>query len=228
MSDKDGPAVFSRAATAFTIASRQVSVRDAAQESHTPAAQFSVSKNQLIPQIGTVAARMAATGKPDLQSLPDGRAHGVACLTEPDGESEPPRQPAPHQPAQPSVHSAACWCRQAPLPAFSFERTNRLSQEQACREYNAECYGERHKDVPGHGKQRGKEPEAPLVQTHPAEMDGKQDCRERPDRGHDPPVPWCVLHPQSVRRAQRSSAWSANPRSLIAVSPASSAVKISA
>ena len=60
-----GPALPpSVASTARTIDSRQVSVRDSAQEFHMPAAQFSVSKYQLMPQTGTVAARMAAIGSP--------------------------------------------------------------------------------------------------------------------------------------------------------------------
>ena len=41
-----------------------MSVRDSAQEFQIPAAQFSVSKYQLMPQIGTVAAMIAATGSP--------------------------------------------------------------------------------------------------------------------------------------------------------------------
>ncbi len=49
---------------ALTIASRQVSVRASAQEFHMPAAQFSVSKNQLMPNTGTMAAMTAAKGKP--------------------------------------------------------------------------------------------------------------------------------------------------------------------
>ena len=51
-------------ATALTIASRQMSVRDSAHESQTPAAQFSVSKYQLIPSTGYTAAMIAATGRP--------------------------------------------------------------------------------------------------------------------------------------------------------------------
>ena len=50
--------------TSRTIAARQSSVRDSAHEFHIPAAQFSVSKYQLIPQTGTVAARIAANGSP--------------------------------------------------------------------------------------------------------------------------------------------------------------------
>ena len=46
------------------MACRHSSVRDSAHEFHMPAAQFSVSKYQLMPQIGTVAARMAAAGSP--------------------------------------------------------------------------------------------------------------------------------------------------------------------
>ncbi len=46
------------------IASRQVSVRSSAQEFHMPAAQFSVSKYQLMPHTGTVAAMTAASGSP--------------------------------------------------------------------------------------------------------------------------------------------------------------------
>ena len=52
------------AETARTIASRQVSVRASAQEFQTPAAQFSVSKYQLMPQTGTVAAITAEAGRP--------------------------------------------------------------------------------------------------------------------------------------------------------------------
>ncbi len=50
--------------TARTIASRQRSVRASAHEFQIPDAQFSVSKNQLMPQTGTVAAMTAATGRP--------------------------------------------------------------------------------------------------------------------------------------------------------------------
>ena len=46
------------------MASRHLSVRASAQEFQMPDAQFSVSKNQLIPQTGTLAATMAATGRP--------------------------------------------------------------------------------------------------------------------------------------------------------------------
>src|SRR3954468_5713662 len=49
---------------ARTIASRQLSVRASAHEFQMPDAQFSVSKNQLIPQTGTVAATIAAIGTP--------------------------------------------------------------------------------------------------------------------------------------------------------------------
>ena len=72
-----GPALPpSGASTARTIDSRQVSVRDSAQEFHIPAAQFSVSKYQLMPQIGTVAARIAAIGSPRC------RPHSSAAGTE--------------------------------------------------------------------------------------------------------------------------------------------------
>ena len=57
-------AAFALPITARTIASRQVSVRDSAHEFHTPDAQFSVSKYQLMPHTGTVAAMMAAMGRP--------------------------------------------------------------------------------------------------------------------------------------------------------------------
>ena len=50
--------------TVATIASRQVSVRVSAQRFHMPAAQFSVSKNQLMPNTGDVAATKAAAGRP--------------------------------------------------------------------------------------------------------------------------------------------------------------------
>src|SRR5215813_13972565 len=59
----DGPAP-ARAITASAIAFRHSSVRDSAQEFQIPDAQFSVSKNQLMPQTGTVAATIAATGRP--------------------------------------------------------------------------------------------------------------------------------------------------------------------
>ena len=50
--------------TARTMAARHTSVRDSAHEFHMPAAQFSVSKYQLIPQTGAVAAMTAAMGRP--------------------------------------------------------------------------------------------------------------------------------------------------------------------
>ena len=59
-----GSAAVARGDAAPTIASRQESVRSSAQEFQIPAAQFSVSKYQLIPQTGVVAAMMAARGKP--------------------------------------------------------------------------------------------------------------------------------------------------------------------
>ena len=52
------------ATTACTIAPRQASVRDAAHEFQMPAAQFSVSKYQLMPQNGTDATITAANGSP--------------------------------------------------------------------------------------------------------------------------------------------------------------------
>ena len=58
------PRTVSSASTARTMASRQVSVRDSAHEFHMPAAQFSVSKYQLMPQTGAVAAMTAASGSP--------------------------------------------------------------------------------------------------------------------------------------------------------------------
>ena len=57
--------------TARTMAARQVSVRDAAHEFQAPAAQFSVSKYQLIPEIGTEATITAATGKPICRPRPN-------------------------------------------------------------------------------------------------------------------------------------------------------------
>ena len=59
-----GPFASSSADTARIIASRQASVRSSAQEFQSPAAQFSVSKYQLMPQTGTVAAMTAASGRP--------------------------------------------------------------------------------------------------------------------------------------------------------------------
>ena len=59
----------SDASTARTIEARHVSVRDSAQEFHMPAAQFSVSKYQLMPQTGTVAAMIAANGSPRCRPL---------------------------------------------------------------------------------------------------------------------------------------------------------------
>ena len=59
-----GPLAFSALNVALTIASRHVSVRASAHEFHMPAAQFSVSKNQLMPNTGTMAAMMAAKGNP--------------------------------------------------------------------------------------------------------------------------------------------------------------------
>ena len=59
-----GRFVFSASNVAFTMASRHVSVRASAHEFHMPAAQFSVSKNQLMPNTGTMAAMMAAHGSP--------------------------------------------------------------------------------------------------------------------------------------------------------------------
>ena len=50
--------------TAVTIASLHRSVLEAAHEFHMPEAQFSVSKYQLMPASGTVAAMMAAAGRP--------------------------------------------------------------------------------------------------------------------------------------------------------------------
>ncbi len=52
------------ATTARTMASRHVSARSSAQEFQTPTAQFSVSKYQLMPKTGTVAAMIAANGRP--------------------------------------------------------------------------------------------------------------------------------------------------------------------
>src|SRR5262249_6268696 len=59
----DGPAP-ARAITASAIAFRHSSVRDSAQEFQMPLAQFSVSQDQLMPQTGTVAAMIAAMGRP--------------------------------------------------------------------------------------------------------------------------------------------------------------------
>ena len=56
--------VRSASKVALTIASRQPSVRDSAHEFHMPAAQFSESKNQLMPNTGTIAAITAAIGRP--------------------------------------------------------------------------------------------------------------------------------------------------------------------
>jgi hypothetical protein len=60
----------SEVSTARTMASRHSSVREAAQEFQIPAAQFSVSKYQLMPQTGTVAAMMAASGRPTWRPRP--------------------------------------------------------------------------------------------------------------------------------------------------------------
>ena len=56
------------ATTARIIAERQASARDAAHEFHTPAAQFSVSKYQLIPQMGTDATMNGGERQPNLQA----------------------------------------------------------------------------------------------------------------------------------------------------------------
>ena len=58
------PAARSPSAVAEVIAARHTSVRSSAHESQTPDAQFSVSKYQLMPQTGIVAAKTAATGRP--------------------------------------------------------------------------------------------------------------------------------------------------------------------
>jgi hypothetical protein len=50
--------------TERTMAARHVSVREAAHEFQTPAAQFSVSKYQLMPHTGAVATTTAASGRP--------------------------------------------------------------------------------------------------------------------------------------------------------------------
>ncbi len=49
---------------ARTICSQQGSTRYSTQRSHMPAAQVSVLKNQLGPQMGLTAMRMAASGRP--------------------------------------------------------------------------------------------------------------------------------------------------------------------
>ena len=73
--DREAAAVERRAArtptTARTIAARQVSVRDAAHEFQMPAAQFSVSKYQLMPQIGTDATITAVSGSPIWRPRPN-------------------------------------------------------------------------------------------------------------------------------------------------------------
>ena len=56
--------------TARTMAARQVSVRVAAHEFHMPDAQFSVSKYQLMPQIGTDATMTAVSGSPICRPRP--------------------------------------------------------------------------------------------------------------------------------------------------------------
>ena len=56
--------VLSRSNVALTMASRHLSVLASAHEFHMPAAQFSVSKNQLMPNTGTMAAMIAASGRP--------------------------------------------------------------------------------------------------------------------------------------------------------------------
>src|SRR5262245_31259364 len=57
--------------TARTIAARHTSVRDAAHEFQMPAAQFSVSKYQLIPQNGTDATITAVSGNPICRPRPN-------------------------------------------------------------------------------------------------------------------------------------------------------------
>ena len=66
------------ATTARTIAARHVSVRAAAHEFHDPAAQFSVSKYQLMPQIGTEATMTAVSGSPICRPRPNADAGNSA------------------------------------------------------------------------------------------------------------------------------------------------------
>src|SRR5207253_3130046 len=63
--------------TACTICTRQVSVRCSAQTSQAPVTQVSVLKNQLTPQRGVRAIKMATAGKPDR------KPHPIAAVGEP-------------------------------------------------------------------------------------------------------------------------------------------------
>ena len=83
------------AITRRTMASRHVSVRASAQEFQMPAAQFSVSKYQLMPHTGTVAAITAAAGRPMRKPRRSALARRVAGLAHADGEAEPSLQPEP-------------------------------------------------------------------------------------------------------------------------------------
>jgi hypothetical protein len=70
-----------------------------------PAAQFSVSKYQLMPHIGVVAARTAAKGRPICRP-DDRRPQRVSRLPQADGETEAVRQPSPHQTPAPGMGAA--------------------------------------------------------------------------------------------------------------------------
>ena len=147
-----------------------------------PAAQFSVSKYQLMPQTGAVAAMTAASGSPICRAWFRAAANRVACAracarhtagggaaTPWPARCEPARRcrgilrgiPSPHRPLDPP---------RRPAP----EEVERIDQQQR------DEAGHQH--VAGDGDRRGEQPEQRAIGAHAADVNRE----ERRDKRHDP------------------------------------------
>ena len=145
-----------------------------------PAAQFSVSKYQLMPQTGTVAAITAASGRPSCSAWLSAartekraarmrtayrrrwRSHAVASRSSQRGGAASSWRgiPAPHRPLDPS---------RRPAP----EQVERIDHEQR------DEGGDQH--VAGDGNGRREQPEQRAIGTHAADVNREERGDERQD-----------------------------------------------
>ena len=179
--EADAPAVPpSRRLHRRTIASRHVSVRASAHEFQMPAAQFSVSKYQLMPQTGTVAAMIGGERQPDLQAARERGGHRVAQLAHPDGHGQPPAEP-PHDDAiDPGAAGVVAIELPAPRPPLDPSRRTPPQEVRRVDHEQREQHGDEH--VAGNGHSGGDHRQQRQVGAHASQVDREErgDERERP------------------------------------------------
>ena len=177
----DCPRTVSSASTARTMAARQMSVRDSAHEFHMPAAQFSVSKYQLMPQTGAVAAMTAARGRPSLQGLVQRGSKRIARRAHAHGVSQAPAQPRRGQTLQPARRCRVV-LRGIPAPHRALDPSRRPAPEQVERIDHQQRDEGGHHHVAGDGDRPGRAARAACDRAHAADVNRK----ERRDKREDP------------------------------------------